>query len=76
MDRHKLEPVHKVGVWFIMFEIKACEVSEKRSPVGYRDEFFGNKRNAEIGHYGQTLIRTFLIVPNHPYIYSNSGKWK
>jgi hypothetical protein len=40
-----------------MFEIKACEVSEKRSPVGDRDEFFRNKRNEEIGHYGQTLYR-------------------
>jgi hypothetical protein len=28
---HYIELVHKVGVWFIMFEIKACEVSEKRS---------------------------------------------
>jgi hypothetical protein len=39
-----------------MFEIKACTVSEKRSPDGYRDEFFRNKRNVEIGHYGQILI--------------------
>jgi hypothetical protein len=38
-----------------MSEIKACAVSEKRSPDGYRDEFLRNKRNAEIGHYGQTL---------------------
>jgi hypothetical protein len=52
--------VYKVGVWFIMFEIKACTVSEKRSPVGYRDEFFRNKRNAEIGHYGQTLANVCI----------------
>jgi hypothetical protein len=39
-----------------MFEIKACAVSKKRSPGGYRDEFFRNKRNAKIGHYGQTLV--------------------
>ena len=56
-----------------MFEIKACTVSEKRqpagetgSPDGYRDEFFRNKpaayrtgrRNAAIGHYGQTLFNS------------------
>jgi hypothetical protein len=26
-----------------MFEIKACAVSEKTHPDGYRDEFFRNK---------------------------------
>jgi hypothetical protein len=55
-----------------MFEIKACEVSKKRSPGGYRDEFFRNKHNAEIGHYGQTLIIHHLYQM-HPALNANFG---
>jgi len=47
-----------------MSEVKACAVSEIRqpageagSPDGYRDEFLRHRRKAEIGQYGQTLIK-------------------
>ena len=59
-----------------MFEIKprlpeyevrrtrACAVSGK-TEFTFVNEFFRNKRNAEIGHYGQTLskvtIATFMV---------------
>jgi hypothetical protein len=62
--------VYKVGVWIIMFEIKACAVSEKCSPVGYRDEFFRNKRNAEIGHYGQTLDMFTSLAPISYFLFA------
>ncbi len=53
-DRHYIVSVYKVSVWLRMLEFEACEVFKIRSLLlqmtGFKD-----KRNEEIGHYGQTL---------------------
>ena len=47
--------VHKVNVWFRMFEFEACEVF-KIKEFTFVNNCFKDKHNKEIGHYGQTLI--------------------
>jgi len=49
--------VYKVSVWFRMSEFKACEILIVRSPEKFGMTAIKNERNAEIGHYGQTLFR-------------------
>jgi len=54
MGKHYLEPVHKVSVWFIMFEFEAYEVLKTKEFTVVND-CFQNEYNEKIGHYGQTL---------------------
>ena len=39
-----------------MFVVKACEIKKSGVPI-CRDEYFFDKRNADNGHYGQTLTK-------------------
>ncbi len=47
-----------------MFEFKACEVF-KTKEFTFVNDCFKDKHNAEIGHYGQTLIKIHLFLPNY-----------
>jgi len=59
--KHYLVSVHKVSVWFRMFESKpALPVGRafavlKTKEFTFVNDCFQHKSNAAIGHYGQTL---------------------
>jgi hypothetical protein len=56
-----LASVNTVSVWFRMFEFEACVVL-KIKEFTFVNDCFQNKRNEEIGHYGQTLFSGILLL--------------
>ena len=61
MDYNIEVSVYKVGVWFIMFEFKACEVLNNNK-FTFVNVCFQHKHNAEIGHSGRTLIMYRFLI--------------